>query len=115
MGKLYEYHEVLWEFNSRGYRVYVVPFCPIHKMELNSGETFGYCEDCNKRYQWGTSKDRIAEFLRRKIGSKDYQDAEIISIDGIQTPQLKSRIKIPEENEEYWMEARLNRSGKIKF
>lgn len=111
---LYEYKEVLWEYRQHGYESWAIPYCPVHKMELHDyhDSYFGVCEDCKKRYSWHAHPRIIAQYLRRKLGSKDYQEAEIISIDGIQTPQLKTRVKIPEENKEYWIEARLNKSNK---
>lgn len=111
--KLYEYQGILWEFHQKNYNVWVAPFCPIHKMELSGfGTTFKSCEDCNKVYRWKDNLDVVAHYLRRKLSSVAYQEAKIISIDGIQTPLLKTRVIIPDENAEYWVEARLNKSNK---
>jgi hypothetical protein len=83
-------------------------------MELNYNDYSGVCEDCNKRYEWLSNRDHIAEYLRRKVASEVYRNAEIISIDGIQTPQIKLKLKIPDENKNYWIEGRLNTSNKGK-
>jgi len=112
--KLYEYKGVLWEYRSTATNTWVIPFCPIDKMELNydSLEPFGSCEDCGNTYNWGAYPSTIADYLRRKLRSVAYKEAEVISIDGIQTPQLKTRVKLEDENDRYWVEARLNESKK---
>ena len=112
--KLYEYKSIPWEYHSRGNFQWVIPFCPVHRMELRdyNNSPSGFCDDCNKHYAWNEHPDSIAQYLRRKLASKAYQEAEIVTIDGIQTPQLKVKAKIPEENEEYWIEAKLNNSTK---
>ena len=117
MPRLYEYKGVLWEYHSSDTNSWVIAFCPVHKMELKTvahDASFGVCDDCKKTYIWGELESGVAEYLRRKINSASYQDAEIISIDGIQTPLLKTRVKLSEENEEYWIEGRLNKSDKGK-
>lgn len=113
--RLYEYKGVLWEYASFG--AWAVPFCPIHRMELIYDNEWGdaasgACDDCEKAYNWGAEIFAITDYLQRKLKAEAYKKAEIISIDGIQTPQVKTRIKIPEENSEYWVEARVNNSNK---
>jgi len=112
---LYEYKEVYWQYLKQGYGHWAIPFCPVHRMELSRRSVdslYGICEECKKSYYYNIYPKKVADYLGRKLSSKSYQDAEIISIDGIQTPQLKTRLRIPEENEEYWIEARLNKSDK---
>lgn len=113
--KLYEYQDVYWEYNTRGYNQWAVPFCPVHKIELNHNNFSGHCEKCKKTYNWKDNKERVADYLRREVQSEKYKDAEIISIDGIQTPQLKTRVKLSEENDDYWIEGRVNTSDKGKI
>jgi hypothetical protein len=112
--KLYSYKDTLWEYHSRNGHTWVVPFCPIHKMELSveEYERHGLCDDCRKSYSWGTHTDNIADYLRRKLSSEVYKNASIISIDGIQVPQVKVRQTIPEINKDFWVEARVNTSEK---
>lgn len=113
--QLLEYKEILWEYRSRGYDIWVVPFCPVHKMELayrDQSSSFGICEKCEKTYTWRTSTSIVADFIRRVLNSADYKTAEITTIDGIQTPQVKTRVKLKEENKDYWIEARINESDK---
>ncbi|MGH7157201.1 MAG: hypothetical protein ACREGG_03780, partial [Candidatus Saccharimonadales bacterium] len=114
MPTLYEYKDLLWEIHGRANSWWVIPFCPIHRMELsNYHDSFaGICDDCKKQYVWNDHIDSVAEYLRRKLSSQSYQSAEIVSIDGIQTPLLKTKVKLPEENEEYWIEGKLNESDK---
>ncbi|HVV67045.1 MAG TPA: hypothetical protein VHB72_03160 [Candidatus Saccharimonadales bacterium] len=113
--RLYEYKGVLWEYINPA--VWVVPFCPVHRMELIydnewGNAIYGTCEDCDKEYDWDAPISAITDYLRRKLKSEAYKEADIISIDGIQTPQVKTRVKIPEENSDYWVEARVNNSKK---
>jgi hypothetical protein len=84
-------------------------------MELNYSNNFsttGICESCDRQYEWPTTIDSICDYIRRKISSRDYQDSTIVTIDGIQVPQLKTRTKLGDENDKYWVEAKLNDSKK---
>lgn len=113
--RLYEYKGVFWEYINL--HTWAVPLCPIHRMELIYNDewgnaTAGACEDCEKEYNWDSEIFAITDYLRRKLKSQAYKEADIVSIDGIQTPQVKTRVKIPEENSKYWVEARVNNSDK---
>ncbi len=111
--KLYEYKGILWNIlRFQNGTLRIIPYCPEHKMELDYSDVWGKCEDCNKVYNWGKDRDHISEYLRRKLSSNKYKQAEIITIDGIQIPQVKTKIRIPEENIDYWIEGRINNSEK---
>lgn len=114
--KLYEYLGILWSYEYGDFGDYIRPICPVHRMELScTDDTEGVCETCDRLYVWGQQRHIVFDYLRRVVASASFQDAEVISIDGIQTPQLKVRKTLSNENDELWIEARVNSSKKGKI
>lgn len=89
----------------------LVPHCPIHRMEMDQwviepgDEDLLRCPDCEKHVQLPRIYDDEVTYIERKLKSKDYENLEILNLDGESVPVAEDNISTPDNK--YFVRARL--------